>query len=352
MAATVLREDDEDSVGATKPAPALSVILVTWNVRELTLECLGAVRARSAGVPLELIVVDNGSGDGTADAVAERFPDATVLRNPANEGFPRANNRGLAAARGRYVLFLNSDTVVGDGTLDACVAELERDPEVGAVGCRLVYADGSTQYEGGRNAYRLRDLVAEAFYLNRLFPRSRVWAHHLIGTWDHGGRRDVEALSGAFLMVRRELALEVGGLPEDLLFAHEDLAFCLRIRRLGARIRYLGDVSTLHLTNRTTDRHGLRWYLLEGEARVRLIREAEGRFAGWVAQALFGVRSLVRLAIALVGLLLPPRLRRQYPKVFHVQRHALLLLWSVAPPLVRPLIPGPRRVARFGEPAR
>ncbi len=324
---------------------ALSIVIVAWNVRALVLQCIAAIRAGQGALPLEIILVDNGSGDGTVEAVRDAYPEVAIIANRENLGFPRPNNQGLERARGKYVLFLNSDTLVGDGTLERCVAELERDPTVGLVTSRLVYADGGVQYEAGRNRYLLRHLLWETLYLHMLLPRSRVFAHHVMGDWDHLGTRDVDAVSGAFMMVRREVAERVGGLPEDLFMYHEDLSFCLRVRRLGYRIRYLGEVETVHLAGRTTRKNQLRWYLLEGEVKTRLIREAQGPTAAAMARALFGVRELIRLPVSMVGALIPGfgRVRERYPALFHVERHLLQLAWSISPRLVRPLLPAPAR---------
>jgi GT2 family glycosyltransferase len=331
--------------GEANAGVALSIIIVAWNVRALVLQCIAAIQDNGGGLPLEIILVDNGSGDGTVEAVRAACPQVLVIANQENLGFPRPNNQGLERARGKYVLFLNSDTLVGEGTLQACVAELERDAAVGMVTSRLVYPEGGVQYEAGRHRYLLQHLLWETFYLHMLFPRSRVFAQHLMGDWDHLGSRDVDAVSGAFMMVRRELAQRVGGLPEDLFMYHEDLSFCLRVRRLGYRIRYLGEVETVHLAGRTTRKNQLRWYLLEGEVKTRLIREAQGPAAAVLARALFGVRELVRLPVSMVGALIPGfgRVRERFPALFHVERHLLLLAWSMSPRLVRPLLPAPAR---------
>lgn len=323
-------------------APVLSVIVVTWNVRSLTLECLRRVYAAALDLPLEVVVVDNASTDDTADAVAAEFPQVTLIRNAENLGFPRANNQGWRAARGRYILYLNADALVEPGALRACVDELERNPRAGIVGCRLAYPDGRTQYECARRAYRLRDLAAELLYLHMLFPRTRLFASQLMGEWDHLGRRDVEIISGAFMMARREVVEAIGGLPEEFFIYHEDSAFCLRARRLGWTIRYLGDVVTTHVSGQSTGRKAGAFYLLEGEVKVALIRETDGRVAAAAARVLFGLRSFIRLPIAALGSLIPGLgpVRERYPKVFDLKRHALHLAWSVWPRAVRPLTPG------------
>ena len=320
--------------------PTVSVIIVTWNSRDDVLRCLASVYR--AQIPLEVFIVDNGSDDGTPDAVRTAFPQAQVIEGHGNIGFPAANNLALRRARGRYVLFLNPDTEVHEGTLAACVAELERDPGIGMVGCRLVYPDGTTQYESARRAYRLGDIVFEAFWLHMFFPRHPLFARQLMGDWDHRGERDVEAVSGAFMLVRRDAALAVGGLPEDLFMYHEDLSFCLRIRAAGWRIRYLGDVTATHYSGRSSSLSPARLYLLEGEMRQRLVREAQGPVAAAAVRPIYFLRSLLRLGIALPGSVLPGLggLRRRYPKVFHARMHAHHLLWSVWPRAVRPLMPG------------
>lgn len=323
--------------------PVLSVIIVTWNVRELTLQCLRSLEERSDGIPLEAFVVDNASTDGTVAAVRERFPWVTVIANPVNVGFPRANNQALERARGRYVLFLNPDTVVGEGTLQACVAELENDPGIGMVGSRLVYPDGTVQYEGARNRYLLRHLAGELLYLHMLFPRHRVFGHHLMGDWDHLGVRDVDAICGAFMMARRSLVQELGGMPDEIFMYHEDLALCLRIRNAGWRIRYRGDVVTTHYTNQSGAQSTSRLTLLEGEAKLRFIREAQGDFAAAVGRVLFLIRSLIRLGISAPAHLVPGLcgVRRRYPRVFDTRLHLLNLLWSLSPRLVRRWMPRP-----------
>ena len=314
--------------------PDLSVILVTWNVRELVLTCIQRVLDRKGELQVEVILVDNDSSDGTLQAVAEVYPLVRIVRNHENLGFPRANNLALLEARGRHVLFLNPDTEVGDGTLEACVRALEGDPSLGAVGCRVLLPDGRVQVESGRRHYRLLDLVWEAFYLHIFFPRSRVFAHQVMGDWDHESDRHVEALMGAFIMVRREAVLEVGGMPDEVFMYHEDLALCLRLEKRGWKIRYLSGVTTLHHHRASTARSSSPLELLEGEVRVRLIRERSGLLAGMAARLLFGFRAAVRLLIAMAAWPFG-RLRERFPQVTNVRKQAALVLWTIWPGFVR-----------------
>lgn len=324
--------------------PDLSVLIVSWNVREHVRECIASIAADAARPHTEVILVDNASADGTAPAIRQEFPWVRVVENAENHGFPAANNQALALARGRHVLFLNPDTVVRPGTLAACVRALDADPDLGAVGCRIEFPDGRIQYEGGRSRYRFRHLVYEVLYLHMLFPRSRIFAEHVMGDWDHRGVRNVDALSGAFMMVPHRVALEVGGLPDDVFMYHEDLSFCMRIGRSGRTLLYRGDVSIVHYGGSSSRRSPARLTLLEVEAKQRFIRDGDGPVWAALARSVFLLRSLVRLAVCTVGSALPRSFRERYPRVFDWRTHALQLAWAVSPALTAGLMPrsGPR----------
>jgi GT2 family glycosyltransferase len=323
--------------------PKLSVVIVTWNVRELVPACLDALFAETRGLAIEVIVVDNASTDQTVETVRVRYPAVRVVANEINVGFPRANNQGIAQACGDYILFLNPDTEVGPGSVRACVAALDADAAVGVVGCKLVFEDGTTQAECARRPYLLRHLAMELLYLHMLFPRSRVFGDHLLGHWDHEGERDVEAISGAFMLCRRSVVEQTGGLPDDVFMYHEDLAFCLRVRRAGSRIRYLGQVSTLHRFRGSSRKSSQALALLEGESKLRLIRDAQGPAAAAAGRALFGVRCALRLVGGGLGSLLLGRtsLAARYPRVFDWRTHGLQLVWTLAPWIVEHRVPRP-----------
>lgn len=331
-------------------APVLSIIIVAWNVRDLLLACLASIHADPSSPPHEIIVVDNASGDGTAEAVVTRYPAVRVLANRENVGFPRANNQALAHARGRYVLYLNPDTEVGAGTLGACVRELAAHPDVGVVGCRLESKEGFVQYEGARNLYRFRHLVYEVLYLHMLFPGSARFDDHRMGQWDHRDDRDVEAVSGAFMMVPRDLAQQIGGLPEDLFMYHEDLSFCLRVQRAGRRVRYLGSVHTVHHRGRSSARSSARLALLEVECKHRFIAEADGPRWAAAARAVLALRALLRMGLGALALPLPRRWKAAFPRVFDIRLYWLQLRWSLQPASVAMHLP--RAPERPREPLR
>jgi GT2 family glycosyltransferase len=331
-------------------APDLSILIVTWNVRELVLACVGSIYADPGAPQLEVILVDNASEDGTVEAVVQRFPAVRVLANRQNVGFPRANNQALALARGRHVLFLNPDTELYGGTLSACLQELDAHPDIGLVGCRLEFPDGRIQYECARHMYRFRHLLYELLYLHMLFPRSRIFGHHLMGDWDHRGACDVEAVNGAFMMVPRDLARAVGGLPDEVFMYHEDLAFCLRIQRSGRRLRYRGDVAAVHHSAQSSRQSSARLTLLDVECKHRFIREADGPLWGAAARVALGVRAALRIGVGIVGLLLPRSWKESYPRVFDIGLYWLQLRWSLSRASVATQLP--RAPERISEPLR
>jgi GT2 family glycosyltransferase len=331
---------------------SVSVLICSYNVREHVDRCLASLRDHHGGVDLEVILVDNASRDGTVAMVLERYPWVRVVANQANVGFAPANNQALGQATSDYVLYLNPDTEVGPGTLRRCAGALEADPSLGMVGCRLLYPDGRIQYECARRAYRLGDLLIEFLYLHRIFPHHPLFGRQLLGDWDHQESRDVEGISGAFMMMPRALVEELGGMATEVFAYHEDMDLALRVRQAGYRIRYLADVWTVHHTSqsslgRWTDPG---WGLLELETNTRLIRQIQGRGAAWLARGLYAARSLVRTALAVVGQLLPGRIRRSYPLVFSPSRHLLQLAWSISPGRVRHRLPRATPVAHAPPP--
>jgi GT2 family glycosyltransferase len=214
---------------------------------------------------------------------------------------------------------------------------------VGVVGCQLVLEDGSVQFECARRTYRLQHLVMEILYLHMLLPRTRICGDHLMSYWDHEGERDVEAISGAFMMARRNVVEEVGGLPDEVFMYHEDLAFCLAARRAGWRIRYLGGHQVLHRWQGSSRKAGAALALLEGESKIRLIRDAQGGAAAFAGRLVYAVRSGSRILPAVLGSLIFGRTRfaGRFPRLFDWRTHALQFTWAVAPFLVARQIPRP-----------
>ena len=211
--------------------PAVSVVIVGWNVREFLRACLESLRPAWAGGQAEVIVVDNASTDGTAALVRDAFPTVRLLANATNRGFGAANNQGMAAARGRYFFLLNPDTVVLPGVLETLVAFLDAHPQAGMAAPRLLNPDGSLQ----RNAFRFPGLAQVALDLFPLHPRLLESA--LNGRYPQE-RRATEPFAidhplGAALFVRRAVWEQTGGFDEGYFMYAEEVDWCRRIRQAG-----------------------------------------------------------------------------------------------------------------------
>ena len=239
----------EARAGAHDGAPALldvSVVIVNYNVRELLRACVRSLEPDLRELRGEVWVVDNASRDGSADMVAAEFPWVKLIRNEHNRGYSTANNQAIRAARGRYVLILNPDTKLPPGALLACLAEMDRQPDIGALGPKLIRADGTLD----RACRRSFPSPEVAFFrlsgLARLFPHHpRVARYNLLHV-DEDTALDVDSVCGAFMLVRREAIERVGMFDETFRMYGEDLDWAFRIKAAGWRVRYHPAVVVLH----------------------------------------------------------------------------------------------------------
>lgn len=235
----------------------LSVVIATWNAYGELIDSLGSLTEHPPACCHEVIVVDNASSDGSREMIVKRFPRVHLIVLPANRGFGEANNAALSGARGRWVLFLNPDTVVLPGALDALVAYGDAHPEVGVLGPKLLNADGSLQY----SCRRFPNLGTGFFRntpLGRLFPRNRHTQDYLLLDWDHATPRDVDWVSGAALMIRRALLDQTGGFDTTFFMYCEDVDLCKRVGDLGSLVRYLPESVIYHIIGRSTDKVPIR----------------------------------------------------------------------------------------------
>ncbi len=261
-------------------APEISVVIPSWNTRELLRTCLATLRvARKPAT--EVIVVDNGSHDGSADMVERDFPEARVLRNERNEGFARGSNQGMRAARGRYVLLLNTDTELAPDALERLHAFLESHPEHGAAAPRLVHPDGRTQRTC--NAFpRLATALFFATPLERWWPDSPELRRYFLRDWDHEDERDVDQPPAACLLVRASVLAQVGLFDERLWLFFNDVDLSKRMAAAGWRTRYVAGARVVHHVGASTKQFG---DFVPEYQRNRLVyyRKHHGRLSGaWV----------------------------------------------------------------------
>lgn len=224
----------------------LSIVIVNWNAGIYLKKCLDSVYAACAGLDAEIFVVDNDSTDGSVKAVREDFPCVRILENKDNPGFGAANNQALRLCSGEFVLILNPDTEVRAGALGKITDFLRANRSAGAAGAKLLNADGSIQMTCARN---FPGLLTEFFWLTTLvrrFPGNRVVGRYLMSYWDHSDRREVDCLSGAFIMARRKVLEDIGLFDKDYFMYGEDVDLCYRIKKAGWQIWYLPEAEAVH----------------------------------------------------------------------------------------------------------
>jgi GT2 family glycosyltransferase/cytochrome c-type biogenesis protein CcmH/NrfG len=218
-----------------------SIIIPVFNKLDLTRQCLTTLASLTTMPEYEVIVVDNASTDGTAEFLAELGGDVQVIRNPENYGFAVACNQGASAARGEFLLFLNNDTIPTEGWLNALVDEVERYADVGVVGSKLLYEDGTIQHAG----VAFSRIVFTPYHIYRKFPSDSPMVNR---------RREFQCVTAACMLVRREVFAQVGQFDEGFKNGFEDVDLCLKIREQGWHIVYRPDSVVYHLESQTPGR--------------------------------------------------------------------------------------------------
>jgi len=260
----------------------LSVVIVSWNVCHLLRRCLQSILDETAlGLSaLEIIVVDNHSSDDSVDMVRSDFPDVHLIANTENRGFPSANNQGLQVARGRYVMLLNPDTEVLADALRVMVAFADAHPDVGVVGPQLVHSDGSIQ-SSRRRFPTLITAFFESTWLQPYAPRRLLEQYYVL---DRPGDavQDVDWVTGAALMARREAIEQVGQMDEGFFMYSEELDWCRRFREAGWRVVYLPTARVVHHLGKSSEQVVPARHIHFQTSKVRYFRKFHGPIAAEV----------------------------------------------------------------------
>jgi GT2 family glycosyltransferase len=285
----------------------VSVIVVSFNTREVTLECLCSVYEQTNQIAFETIVVDNASRDGSANAIAENFPQVRLVRNEVNVGFAAANNQGMKLARGRYVLLLNSDTVVLDGAIEKTVTFADAQRAAGVVTCRAYWHDGRQQPNCFRDL-RLSGLLLRLFVPGRLIYKSKILGRERYIGEDYDDINNVEAVAGCYMLVRREVVEQVGGFDECFFMFGEDAEWCHRIRNAGWSILYFPGAKIIHyggksITSEEALPRSKNIALAAGQ--LLFIMKTQGVFTGVLANLLMLMKDLACVVASFVLLMIP-----------------------------------------------
>lgn len=294
--------------------PDVSLVIVSWNTRTDLAQCLRAVPAAAGQLTVEVIVVDNGSSDGTQAMLAGEFPHVRVIQNRDNVGYGRANNIGARTSTGRALLILNSDCELQPGSLQSMVAELERDASIGMVLCRILNPDRTLQPSVHESFPSPWSQLGDLFFLSSL--RYAMYRRPALHRWllrstvkAHQRTRDVAWGGGMCMLVRRELFDALGGFDERFFMYCEDMDLCKRIRGAGYRVRYLAEPCAVHGWGKSTAQLPER--MLEESCKSR-VRYFEKHYPGWGGSvSLWIVLMTLDVRIVLFSLLAVPAARHR-----------------------------------------
>ncbi|RCS46356.1 glycosyltransferase family 2 protein [Bremerella cremea] len=242
----------------------VSILVVSYNTREETLACLASVYEQTKEVSFELIVVDNASSDGSAEAIEETFSDLTLIKSTENLGFAGANNLAAEKATGEYVLLLNPDTVILDQAIDRIVAFAQADSEMGVYGGRTLFGDLTLNANSCHGAPTPWSLFCMGTGFSSLFRNSTFFNPEGLGAWRRDSVREVDCISGCFLLIKRSIWEQLDGFDLDYFMYGEDTDLCLRARKLGAKCLIVPDAQLIH--------YGGRSERVRGDKMVRLFK--------------------------------------------------------------------------------
>lgn len=253
----------------------LSIIIVSWNVRDLLRTCLRSIQVGKGNLNLDVIVVDSYSSDGSPNMVAQEFPWVHLIRCSENVGFPKGNNIGILHASGQYVMLLNPDTEVIGNALARLVAYLDQHPDIGVVSPQLLNPDGSVQ-SSRRRFPTLTTGIFESTWLQPYAPNGLMNRYYALDLSDQA-IADVDWVVGAAMVVRQEVIGQVGDMDEAYFMYSEELDWCKRIKEAGWRVVYLPMAQVIHHLGKSSEQAVTARHLYFQRAKLRYFQKYHGK---------------------------------------------------------------------------
>lgn len=261
----------------------LSVIIVSFNVRNFLKQCLLSVKKASENIDCEIFVVDNNSADDSCIMVEQEFPEIILLKNKVNSGFSAANNQAIKLAKGRFILLLNPDTLIENDTLIKCINFMNGHPDAGAMGVRMINGEGRFLPESKRALPTPKTAFFKIFGLSFLFPKSRLFNRYYLSHIDSLETSMAEIISGAFMLIRWEALGKTGFLDEDFFMYGEDIDLSYRLTKAGYNNYYFPETQIIHFKGKSTSRDNFTDILHFYKAMRIYVRKRseEGKFNSW-----------------------------------------------------------------------
>lgn len=268
----------------------LSIIIVNWNSTAFLLKCLESIYVHTHETEIEIIVVDNASPDGDIESVKKRYADVILIESTVNLGFARANNLGFRVSTGKYVVFLNPDTVLINAAFDLMLQQLRMLPSVGAAGCKLLNADQSVQTSAIQTFPTILNQFLDLNVLRNRFPACRLWNIAPLLAVGTEPRR-VEVISGACMMLRREVFAQIGQFSEEYFMYAEDLDLCFKATQADYANYYIPQGQIIHYAGKSSLRQ--RAVVMKWRSILQYVAKHRG----------FGYQSAFRAAMACSAML-------------------------------------------------
>lgn len=232
----------------------LSIIIVNYNVKEFLQNLIYSIEKAGKNISYEVIVVDNASDDGSIEMLRSKFPDIQLIANTGNAGFSKANNQGLKVAKGDFLLLLNPDTLVQEDTFETLINFLKNNDDAGMAGCKVLNPDGTLQLACRRSFPGPWTSFSKVTGLSAIFPKSKFFARYNLTYLDENDTYEVDAISGSFMMLKREVYEKIGGLDEIFFMYGEDLDWCYRVQKAGYKVYYVHSTQIIHYKGESTKR--------------------------------------------------------------------------------------------------
>ena len=317
----------------------LSIIIVSWNVKEDVFNCLESIKKNPPMQKFEIILVDNGSNDGTVQAIRNNFPNVTVVANSKNRGFAAANNQGIRKSQGEYILFLNPDTIIHLGSLDTLIKFMDGNDDVGICGPKLLNGDGSIQASVRRfpsfRAALHRNTIFRTLHLFR-----KQYHRYMMFDFKYDKQFNVDHIKGAAMITRRSIIDNVGGMDERFFMSYEEFDFCLRIKKAGWRIVFIPDASITHFGARSASQIPVELRAMSLRSMFKYFRKHHGAFTTCLFSIVFkpGVilRYMHNIVVGLLTYIVATLLfnRRRQQKAFRKVKNSALWLRKYSWPLL------------------
>lgn len=278
----------------------LSVIIVNYNVKEFLQNLLHSIEKASFNLTKEIIIVDNASDDGSVEFIKEKFPNVKLIVNKKNLGFGKANNIGLKEAKGKYILLINPDALVAEDTFEKMIEFFKSKADAGLAGCKILNPDGTLQLACRRSFPGPWTSFTKVTGLSSLFPKSKLFARYNLTYLDENLTYEVDAISGSFMMMKREVYEKVGGFDEQFFMYGEDLDLCYRIQKAGYKVYYYHETQIIHYKGESTKRSSFDETKVFYNAMDLFVKKHFS--SSFIVEIILRTAIVVRSAFAFIGL--------------------------------------------------